>query len=138
MDGSIAVINAGSSSIKFAIYEADGLRFRGRVEQIAVSPKLRVADAGGAVVVDENWSGEVIDHGAATRRLLETAIRMAEAGVGVAFLPELALRERLQAGTLAIVADPPVAFADQLYVVRRKGIRPTPAARAVLEALGAL
>jgi DNA-binding transcriptional LysR family regulator len=70
--------------------------------------------------------------------LLETAIRLAEAGVGVAFLPELAARERLAAGTLAIVADPPVEFADTLYVIRRKGIRPTPAARAVLEALGAI
>lgn len=74
---------------------------------------------------------------AAEVELLETAIKLAEAGVGVAFLPELAVRERIAAGTLAVVADAPVDFADRLYVIRRKGIRPTPAARAVLEALEA-
>ncbi|MDB5099398.1 MAG: LysR family transcriptional regulator [Cyanobacteria bacterium RYN_339] len=70
--------------------------------------------------------------------LLETAIHLAEAGVGVAFLPELAVRERIALGRLAVVADPVADFEDKLYVVRRKGIRPTPAARAVLEVLGAL
>lgn len=68
--------------------------------------------------------------------LLETAIKLAEAGVGVAFLPELAVRPRIDEGRLAIVAESPVAFQDELYVVRRKGVRPTPAARAILEALG--
>lgn len=75
---------------------------------------------------------------AAEVELLETALHLAEAGVGVAFLPELAARERIAQGKLAVVADAPVAFEDKLYVVRRKGIRPTPAARAVLEVLGAL
>lgn len=74
---------------------------------------------------------------AAEVELLETALHLAEAGVGVAFVPELAVRERLETGRLAIVADPPVQFADQLFIIRRKGVRPTPAARAVLEALGA-
>jgi acetate kinase len=76
MDGCVAVINAGSSSIKFAIYEADAVRFRGRVEQIGVSPRLRVTDAAGAVAVDEKWPGEGIDHDVATRRVLETAIQL--------------------------------------------------------------
>lgn len=70
--------------------------------------------------------------------LLETAIHLCEAGVGVAFLPELAIRERVLKGTLAIVAEAPCSFADQLFIVRRKGIRPTPAARAVLEALNVI
>lgn len=75
---------------------------------------------------------------AAEVELLETAIKLVEAGVGVAYLPELAVRERVAAGALAIVADPPSAFQDELFIVRRKGVRPTPAARAVLTALGAL
>jgi DNA-binding transcriptional LysR family regulator len=75
---------------------------------------------------------------AAEVELLETALHLAEAGLGAAFLPELALRERLERGTLAIVAEAPVAFQDQLFVVWRQGVRPTPATRALLEALGAL
>lgn len=67
--------------------------------------------------------------------LLETAIHLVEAGVGAAFLPLLALEERIARGTLALVADPPVDFTDRLFVVWRKGVRPTPAAGAVLAAL---
>ena len=40
MSGCIAVINAGSSSVKFALYEASGeanILFRGQVEDIGVS-----------------------------------------------------------------------------------------------------
>jgi DNA-binding transcriptional LysR family regulator len=70
--------------------------------------------------------------------LLETAIHLAESGLGVAFLPELAVKERIERGTLAVVAEAPVTFEDQLFVVWRKGIRPTPAARELLKALGAL
>ena len=70
--------------------------------------------------------------------MLETAIKLAEAGVGAAFLPELAVRERIAEGRLAVVAEPPVAFQDELYVVWRKDVRPTPTAKAVLAALGAL
>jgi DNA-binding transcriptional LysR family regulator len=72
---------------------------------------------------------------AAEVELLETALHLAEAGVGAAFVPELASLDRIARGTLAIVSEPPVAFADQLYVVWRREIRPTPAARAVLDAL---
>lgn len=70
--------------------------------------------------------------------LLETAIHLCEAGLGVAFLPELALRERLARGSLAIVAEAPCQFADQLHVVWRHGVKPSAAARAVLRAVGAL
>ena len=49
----IAVLNAGSSSIKFAVYGA-GLRvlLRGQVEQIGVSPKLRVVDGAGRTLAE--------------------------------------------------------------------------------------
>jgi DNA-binding transcriptional LysR family regulator len=75
---------------------------------------------------------------AAEVEMLETAICLVEAGVGAAFLPELAVRERMASGRIAVVADAPAEFEDKLYVIRRKGIRPTPAARVVLEALEAL
>ena len=48
MSGCIAVINAGSSSVKFALYEASGeanVLFRGQVEGIGVAPHLRIADS---------------------------------------------------------------------------------------------
>lgn len=70
--------------------------------------------------------------------LLETAIHLVEGGVGVAFLPELALRDRLEQGRLAIVADAPCEFHDQLHVIWRKGVRPTRAARQMLEQLRVL
>ncbi len=64
--------------------------------------------------------------------LLETAIHLVEGGLGEAFVPELAIRERVKRGTLAIAADAPVAFSDQLYVVWRKGLRPSLAMREVI------
>lgn len=70
--------------------------------------------------------------------LLETALHLCEAGLGVAFLPELAVRERIERGTLAVVADAPVQFEDKLYVVWRKGVRPRAATAEVLKLLGAL
>lgn len=68
--------------------------------------------------------------------MLSTAIQFAEAGVGAGFLPELAIRGRLAAGTLAVVADPPVEVNEHLWVVWRRRVRPRPAARELLAALG--
>ena len=51
MPGCIAVINAGSSSIKFALYESgrDGpLLLHGQIEGIGVDPHLKVQNASGA------------------------------------------------------------------------------------------
>jgi acetate kinase len=75
-DGCIAVLNAGSSSIKFAIYDldqAETVLFRGQIEKIGVAPHLSVKDAAGKVVADETWPAEGLNHDAATRKLLETA-----------------------------------------------------------------
>ena len=71
----IAVINAGSSSVKFAIYAATGeaeLLFRGQVEGLGVAPHLHIADARHNVVADQTWPAEGFDHNAATRALLTT------------------------------------------------------------------
>jgi acetate kinase len=75
MTGCIAVINAGSSSVKFALYEADGdveMMFRGQVEGIGVAPRLTVGDAQGRTVAERDWPAEGFDHDAATRALLAT------------------------------------------------------------------
>ena len=57
MPKTIAVINAGSSSVKFALYEADKNErclFRGQVEGIGVKPRLKVADADEDVVEERD------------------------------------------------------------------------------------
>ena len=71
MSGCIAVLNAGSSSIKFALYEADaaqGAMFRGQIEQIGVSPRLRVADADGEQVVERSWPADGLRSSGGDRR----------------------------------------------------------------------
>ena len=62
-DRCIAVINAGSSSIKFALYRGEAcetLLFRGQVEQIGVAPHLKVVNGESAVVADEHWAARAL------------------------------------------------------------------------------
>ena len=76
MNGCIAVLNAGSSSIKFALYEdgqSEALLYRGQVEKIGVAPRLSVSGARGEKVAERNWPAEGFDHRAAAKALLETA-----------------------------------------------------------------
>ncbi|SEQ98679.1 acetate/propionate family kinase [Sphingobium sp. YR768] len=63
----IATLNAGSSSIKFALYEllADGLRFDagGKIEEIGTAPRLRARDAQGEAILERDWpQGSVLSH----------------------------------------------------------------------------
>lgn len=77
MSGCIAVLNAGSSSIKCAVYEAtpeQRLAFRGQIEQIGVSPHLRLVDGDGKEVADRRWDAAGFDHHAATREFLQTIV----------------------------------------------------------------
>ncbi|MBV8187606.1 MAG: acetate/propionate family kinase [Alphaproteobacteria bacterium] len=72
--GAIAVLNAGSSSIKFALYEAtpeETLLFRGQIESIGLAPHLKVADAAGAVVGERRWPDGKLDHREATNEILK-------------------------------------------------------------------
>ena len=74
MTGCIAVLNAGSSSIKFALYEAgrDGaLLFHGQVENIGLAAHLAVTDASGATVAERRWSKGELDHQGATAEILK-------------------------------------------------------------------
>jgi acetate kinase len=85
----IAVINAGSSSIKFALFQADGeqhLLFGGQIEQIGVAPRLTVKDSHGEEMLEQSWGAKDLDHRSATRIILETSIGLlggqAVSGVG--------------------------------------------------------
>jgi acetate kinase len=79
MSGCIAVINAGSSSVKFALYEATedlSVLFRGQVEGIGVDPRLNVKNAEGSTLIERSWPADGFDHDAATREILTTAARL--------------------------------------------------------------
>jgi acetate kinase len=80
MSGCIAVINAGSSSIKFALYDAIGdgaALYRGQIEGIGVKPQLKVHDTLGETVEDRTWPAAGVDHAGATQQILETGVRLA-------------------------------------------------------------
>ena len=65
MSGCIAVINAGSSSVKFALYEASSKAdplFRGQIEGIGVSPHLKAKDAHGAILIERTWPADGFKH----------------------------------------------------------------------------
>ena len=88
MTNSIAVINAGSSSIKFALYEANSaqsLLFRGRVEGIGVKPHFEVVDATGATVEERSLAMQGYDHAAATREIITTGRALLKGGSVVGF-----------------------------------------------------
>ena len=75
MPDCIAVINAGSSSIKFALYAAhdEALLFRGQIESIGISPRLKARDAAGTTVAEQSWPPAGFDHGAGTQEIVRVA-----------------------------------------------------------------
>jgi acetate kinase len=73
--GRIAVLNAGSSSIKFALYQGvDALLFRGQIERIGSAPRLTAHDAAGKSVAERSWPS--LDHRAATREIVRTVAEL--------------------------------------------------------------
>lgn len=81
MSGCIAVLNAGSSSIKFALYEAGAsgkAMYRGQISQIGVMPRLTVARADGERVVERELPDRELDHHGATRELFATVRGLVE------------------------------------------------------------
>ena len=77
--GCLAVLNAGSSSIKFALYEAgkDGpLLYRGQVERIGSAAHLKAVDVSGAVVAEGDWPKGALDHRGATNEIIRLAREM--------------------------------------------------------------
>jgi acetate kinase len=69
--GSILVLNAGSSSLKFSLFDAHLLipLVRGQIEALTTSPAFRAVDAGGTVLGEREWPAP-LDHAAAAAFLL--------------------------------------------------------------------
>jgi acetate kinase len=66
----VLVLNAGSSSLKFCVYESAGngawrLAARGQIEGIGTSPRFSARDGDGAKLGDEDLHESVRDHGSA-------------------------------------------------------------------------
>jgi acetate kinase len=69
----IAVINAGSSSLKFAVFQeasTPSLLLRGQIEGIGTTPGAKLSDAGGKLLVDESFEDKNFDHAAATQAMM--------------------------------------------------------------------
>ena len=75
MADAIAVLNAGSSSIKFSLFadQASGLELiaRGQVEGIDTAPRFLAHDGSGALLAEKSWGeGVRLDHDAALDHLM--------------------------------------------------------------------
>ncbi len=70
---SVLVLNAGSSSLKFALYEVDdgALRIRGQIEGVGAEPRLVARAGDGAVLADASLESRAGDLGGALATLLE-------------------------------------------------------------------
>lgn len=74
MTDAILTLNAGSSSLKFALFERQGgnvdLIVRGQIEGIGVEPHLIARSAGGELLAEERWTSEAqVQHEALLRPL---------------------------------------------------------------------
>ena len=72
----VLVLNAGSSSIKFTLFDADGdgppLLLRGQIEGLYTSPRFVAKDAGGAEIAAKAWGDGVrLGHDGALNHLSE-------------------------------------------------------------------
>ena len=79
MSGCVAVINAGSSSIKFALYDADKdleLLFRGQIESIGRNASLKVVNERRDTVMERNWSDGALDHRGAVEEILRVGPKL--------------------------------------------------------------
>ena len=79
--GPILALNAGSSSLKFALFHAaEGMEvaLRGEIEDMATAPKLLARDAQGAVIAEQHWPSGAPEFA----DILEPLMRLVEAHQG--------------------------------------------------------
>ena len=103
MSGAIAVLNSGSSSIKFSLYDAEplSLRVNGQVESIHTAPRFTAKDATGARIAEKSWpEGARLGHDGA----LDHIVTFAREALGAT--PLAAVGHRVVHGGLAY--DAPV------------------------------
>jgi acetate kinase len=71
----ILVLNAGSSSIKLAVFATRGddlaLELRGQVEGLYTAPRFEAHDPTGRVVAEKSWPGTTLGHEGAVEYLCE-------------------------------------------------------------------
>jgi acetate kinase len=81
MTGSILTLNAGSSSLKFALYDGASLAAaaRGEIENLGDAPHLLARDAKGAVLAEQTWPSGLADSFATA---LEALMGFADAHLG--------------------------------------------------------
>ena len=82
MTDAIAVLNAGSSSIKFSLFaKRDGdlqLTARGHMEGIYTAPRFVAKDSSGKVRAEKAWEdGVALGHAGALTGKIQGAIRLA-------------------------------------------------------------
>ncbi len=77
VDSAILTVNAGSSSLKFALFTAGAIRScqaRGEISELTAAPHLLARDSAGAVLIDRKWPAGVADpFGTALQALLAFA-----------------------------------------------------------------
>ena len=76
MSDIVVVLNAGSSSIKFAVHALDDgpAQYRGQIEALGVAPALKVRDSTGAVVAEHTWQAAGMTHEVATHELVRVIV----------------------------------------------------------------
>ena len=75
----IADLNAGSSSIKFALYKEGagaGATFRGQIEGIGNAPRLTVQDAAGEKIAEQEWPKDGFGHREGTSAIFERSLAL--------------------------------------------------------------
>lgn len=79
MSGSILTFNAGSSSLKFALFKADADQLeagpKGMIEDIGTAPHLLTTDVRGNVIAERHWSAATLDYS----QLIEEVMAWTEA-----------------------------------------------------------
>ena len=76
MDSAIAVLNAGSSSVKFSLFAQGGddldMVVRGQADAIHTAPRFVVKDAAGQTLVSRSWDdGASFGHGGALEQIVD-------------------------------------------------------------------
>ncbi len=74
MTNGIAVINAGSSSIKFGLYDADKTEapiLKGQIEKLNASSHLLIRGQDRKVSMERNWPPNTLDHAHATMAIVK-------------------------------------------------------------------
>jgi acetate kinase len=78
MDGSILVINAGSSSIKFTLFHAKGDALNegpnGQVDAIGIAPRLKASGLPNGARVDRSYPKEAVPDHTAAMRLIDALL----------------------------------------------------------------